>query len=134
MGGRFWQFRTTVACPKRQTSVLNGKSTVLSRFPPNLDEIWSDHVPWEDLGTHQILSSLVGKKPRKVDLPFRTAVSDRQKYWFGGQSGCSDRNPVNGPPSLNKSDLLGLTASNFGPYVAKWRPSIVLEVAISRGV
>ena len=66
----------------------------------------------------------------RLGRPFRTG----NKYWFGGQSGCSDRNPVNGPPSLNKSDLLGLTASNFGPYVARWRPSIVLEVAISRGV
>ena len=26
------------------------------------------------LGTHQNLSSLVGKQPRKVDLPFRTDV------------------------------------------------------------
>ena len=32
----------TVACPKRQTSVLNGKSTFLSCFPTNLDDIWSD--------------------------------------------------------------------------------------------
>ena len=64
----------TVAYPKRQTSVLNGKSTFLHCFPTNVDEIRSEDGPWEDLGTHQILSSLVGKQPRKVDLPFRTDV------------------------------------------------------------
>ena len=64
----------TVACPKRQTTVLNGKSIFLCCFPTNVDEIRSDDGPWEDLGTRQILSSLVGKQPRKVDLPFRTDV------------------------------------------------------------
>ena len=30
--------------------------------------------PWEDLSIHQILSSRFGKRPRKVDVPFRTDV------------------------------------------------------------
>ena len=51
---------TTVACPKRQTSVLNGKSPFLSCFPTKLDDIWSDDGPWEDLYARPILSSLVG--------------------------------------------------------------------------
>ena len=66
--------QVTVACPKWQTSVLNGKSTFLSCFPTNVDEIWSNDGPWEDLGPHQILSSFVGKQPRKMDLPFRTDI------------------------------------------------------------
>ena len=41
--------------------VLNGKSTFLICFQTNVDEIRSDDYPWEDLGTHQISSSLVGK-------------------------------------------------------------------------
>ena len=48
--------------------------TFLCCFPTNVDEIRSDDGPWEDLGTRQILSSLVGKQPRKVDLLFRTDV------------------------------------------------------------
>jgi len=48
--------------------------TFLCCFPTNVDEIRSDAGPCEDLGTHQFLSSLVGKQPRKLDLPFRTDV------------------------------------------------------------
>ena len=69
---------STVACPKRQTSVLNGKYTFLSCFPTKIDEIWNDDGPWEDLCTHKISSSLVGKQLRKVDLPFRTGNSNKE--------------------------------------------------------
>ena len=42
----------TVACLKLQTLVLNGKSTFVSCFPINVDEIRSNDGPCEDLGTH----------------------------------------------------------------------------------
>ena len=32
--------KTTIACPKRQTSVLNAKSTFLGCFPTKLHKIW----------------------------------------------------------------------------------------------
>ena len=35
---------------------------------------FSDDGPWEDPGTRQYFSSLVGKQPRKVYLPFRKDV------------------------------------------------------------
>ena len=38
---------TTVQCPKRQMSVLNGKSIFFSCFPTNRYEILSDDRLWE---------------------------------------------------------------------------------------
>ena len=64
----------TVACPKRQTSFQNGKSTFLSSFSTNVDEIWSEDVPWDDICIHKILSNLVCQQLRKVDLHFGTDV------------------------------------------------------------
>ena len=64
----------TVACPKRQTSVLNSKSTFLGCFPTKLDKIW--RVPRSSQGPSslRISSTLVGKQQRKMDLLFRTDV------------------------------------------------------------
>ena len=39
----------TVSCPKRQTSIQNGKSTFLSCLLTNVDKIRNDDWPWEDL-------------------------------------------------------------------------------------
>ena len=58
--------------------VLNGKSTFLSCVPTNVDEIRSDDEPWEYIGIHKILL-LLGKLPRKVDLPFRTVNSSKTR-------------------------------------------------------
>ena len=49
-----------VACPK---------STFLSSFPSNVDEIWSDYVPYKDLCTHKISTRLACLQPSIVDLP-----------------------------------------------------------------
>ena len=55
--------------------VLNGKSTLISCFSTNVNEIWRDDGgPREDLCTHKVLTYLVGKQLRKVDLAFRTDV------------------------------------------------------------
>ena len=64
----------TVACPKRQMSVLNGKSTFLGCFPPKIDKIWCVLRFSQGPSSHRTSSTLVGKQQRKVDLPFRTDI------------------------------------------------------------
>ena len=64
--------RHTVACPKRQTSVLNGKSSFLSCFPTNVDEICRDDRSRRDLTPTKFHQ--VWLENSQVDLPFRTTL------------------------------------------------------------
>ena len=70
---------STVACPKRQTTVLNGKSTFLGCFPSKLDTILCRQKSSQGLSSLQISPSLFGKELREVDLPFRTGNSNEHR-------------------------------------------------------